>query len=613
MGITGKAYFEGSGDSSNTTSTGQQSYTAQVFWSGSAAKLYLRQHKNNVSSFVKSDIPVTWANGNTLRMEFRGNVIYTYRNGVEVTGMRYTIPALENDRFPDVCGSVGLFSSGGTGGTWEDFSCGYLTTTGPQHEPAYSRYLMHYTIGAVNHTTAKIGFQTNRRCNVRIVYGTDSTLTAGAFTSSPFTTSVGGTSAFDDNGTGRITLTGLTPGTQYYFKLQTNGSGSYRDEFTYSGFGQFKTFPAPGTPVNFTFAAGSCAYPGNPDAVAYHLSRLANLPAFVLCGGDNVYIDTVEFPASTLAGYREKYRESWTESHRGALKHLNKLRRVTSYISTIDDHEIRDDWSAGKTGVYAIAIQAYKEHLGLLNPDPITAGEYAYYSFQYGDVGFFITDGRSFKSDNLAVDNANKEIYGATQKAALKAWLLAGKSSLKVKYIWNSTVITSTGTYPGADVIGGSPGFLTARNEIWDYIVDNAIPNVVFGAGDFHSANIFKTDYRGVTFYEVVGSAFATSPATPPTQAALGAGATLVYRGSFYSVCALLSVDTTVRDPTVIAAIVGDTGANTPATTYSGIGTGEGTNPVSILGSETGTPRPHFIPEGKTAAYPLGVGVSVGL
>ena len=70
MGITGKAYFEGSGDSSNTTSTGQQSYTAQVFWSGSAAKLYLRQHKNNVSSFVKSDIPVTWANGNTLRMEF---------------------------------------------------------------------------------------------------------------------------------------------------------------------------------------------------------------------------------------------------------------------------------------------------------------------------------------------------------------------------------------------------------------------------------------------------------------------------------------------------------------------------------------------------------------
>jgi len=122
MGITGKAYFEGSGDSSNTTSTGQQSYTAQVFWSGSAAKLYLRQHKNNVSSFVKSDIPVTWANGNTLRMEFRGNVIYTYRNGVEVTGMRYTIPALENDRFPDVCGSFGLFSSGGTGGTWDDFS-----------------------------------------------------------------------------------------------------------------------------------------------------------------------------------------------------------------------------------------------------------------------------------------------------------------------------------------------------------------------------------------------------------------------------------------------------------------------------------------------------------
>src|SRR5262249_24102659 len=174
---------------------------------------------------------------------------------------------------------------------------------------------------------------------------------------------------------------------------------------------------------------------------------------FMIFGGDNVYADTAP-AATTTAEYHAKYRNQWGEAF---------FRRFTGRCANLmiwDDHEIVNDWSSGQTGRYLQARPAFDAYQGSHNPPPRVAGN-AYFALRAGPADIYVLDTRSFRSPNSATDNAAKTMLGATQKADLKAWLLA--STAPFKFIVSSVPFSDLGT-TGND---SWRGFTTERAELF--------------------------------------------------------------------------------------------------------------------------------------------------
>jgi hypothetical protein len=226
-----------------------------------------------------------------------------------------------------------------------------------------------------------------------------------------------------------------------------------------------------------------------------------------------------------------------------------------------DDHDLTNDFSAGTgNALYAPAKQAFQEYHARANPDSLTSGE-MYYAFQVGDTGFFVPDLRSFRSTNATTDTSSKTILGATQKTALKSWLLANKNTLKVKFICASVPACGYASNTGGDSWGGvddgaqvptgANGFRTERNEIWDYIDANQIPGVVFISGDQHWAGSFKTTYASRPRYEFLSSAFNSSVLAPVSRTADPVNGPIFWKYGSVSNVGVVTVDTTVTPATV--------------------------------------------------------------
>ncbi len=226
-----------------------------------------------------------------------------------------------------------------------------------------------------------------------------------------------------------------------------------------------------------------------------------------------------------------------------------------------DDHDLEDDFSAGTTSpLYAPAKQSFQEYHARSNPDPVADGE-LYYTFQVGDVGFFVADLRSYRSANTHTDNSSKTILGDAQKAALKAWLLANNAALKFKFICCSVAAHGYAAYTAGDSWGGvddgtqapngANGFRTERNEIWDYIDANAISGVVFISGDQHWSGSFKTIYASRPRYEFMASPFNQTMLTPVSRATDPVNGPVFWKYGAGSNMGVVTVDTTASPPTV--------------------------------------------------------------
>lgn len=307
-------------------------------------------------------------------------------------------------------------------------------------------------------------------------------------------------------------------------------------------------------------------------------SIFAAIPAetrFFLHLGDTIYADRDPPNATTLADYRTQHRAALAGAD-VTTQNYKALRARMPVFTTWDDHDLANDFSAGTgSALYAPAKQAFQEYQARANPDSLTAGE-LYYAFQYGDVGFFVTDGRSFRSADSATDNSSKTLLGATQKAALKNWLLTNKDTLKLKFICSSTPAHGYAANTGGDSWGGvddgiqSPnganGFRTERNEIWDYIDANQIPGVVIISGDQHWAGSFKTAYAGRPRYEFMSTPLNMTNTTSfmlneVARAADPVNGPVLWKLDKTMNVGVVSVDTTVSPATVSFQLYGTGGS----------------------------------------------------
>ena len=268
--------------------------------------------------------------------------------------------------------------------------------------------LRYLTVGHVGPNTARLAVGLDRYRELAVLYSTNANLAAGT-TIGNFIVSIA------DDYTRAIDLTDLEPDTQYFFNLIIDGIPYY--SAPYPG---FRTAVPLGTPGTVRFAFGSCflaTSTGGYGTVAQDAPRNASriwqsiagvAPSLFLHLGDTAYCDNMG--ANDLNTYRQIHRNAMDErlTNMGAYA---EFRRHFPFYSTWDDHELRNDWpwsplvsAPWSPGHFQIGKQAFREYPGRGNPDPIVPGE-LYYTLQFGDVGIFVTDTRSYRSCQQGEDS----------------------------------------------------------------------------------------------------------------------------------------------------------------------------------------------------------------
>ncbi|MBE9212788.1 phytase [Plectonema cf. radiosum LEGE 06105] len=338
----------------------------------------------------------------------------------------------------------------------------------------------------------------------------------------------------------KVEIEGLTPGTQYYYRV-TDAAGA-------SGIGKLKTSAQTGDYQGFRFGATgdwqqAPPYPSLKNADDRDLELFIKL-------GDTIYAD-LETPAlpgvsqaRSLSDFRTKQAEVLTT--RFNLNTVPELYASTSILATIDDHEIVDNFAGGAapgdspdapdigssteplftddvefvndTQVYEDALQAYQEYHPLQNNfygetgDNRTANERKLYRYNtYGsDAAVIMLDSRSFRDDQInpvnltnpqdaarflaEASDPTRTLLGRQQVADLKADLLdAEQKGITWKFITIPEPIQNFGLLNAEDRF---EGYAAERTEILKFIDDNDIDNVVFMAGDFHGTIVNNLTYQ---------------------------------------------------------------------------------------------------------------------
>lgn len=249
----------------------------------------------------------------------------------------------------------------------------------------------------------------------------------------------------------KASLTGLQPGTRYYWGFAEDGGIPVQR-------GSAKTAPAPGA-ASFSFWSSSCAQNGSTHAVFSEI--LGHDPHFGLMLGDLHYQDIV---TNNVVNFHNAYSAVLQNSAQGAL-----YRNVPT-VYVWDDHDFGPNNSSFSSPSRAASVTAYRQrvpHFPLSDPEGI------WQTFVYGRVRFILFDSRSMR---------NKEA-GSMLSAAQKTWVKSVLSQATEPVAVIATIVPWMGT--STDTWAGYPA---EKQELAEWLVANGWKDkVVFVAGDAHS------------------------------------------------------------------------------------------------------------------------------
>jgi phosphodiesterase/alkaline phosphatase D-like protein len=468
-------YFIVGGRWHNNASTSINYYGAQIKReAGGNYRVAAVKRVNNGSitelAFVTNQ---AWASGDVLRCELQGDTITIKQNGTTI------IAAAVDSAYAlqDIAGTAVLRASAAD---WvvDDFEAGFLD--GPV------KNVVHTSVGHCTPTTATIVWAVSHACDVDVQWSTSPSFASVDGTSS--VTTVSGLDTNDAVATGATTIAGLSPNTQYYFRIRLDGVVKHVSGAL--GFPSFWTaLSNVAGGAAFSFAFGSC------DNEAASLDQTyASLAAhagvrLMFHLGDLAYIDTagLEQVDNNEANFRSRYRQQLAGGNGYA--EYRKPRRAFANYWTWDDHDFGVGGflsSVAKTALKA-ALDAY-QFRG--HPSPITAGE-MYYAFGWGNVGFFVLDNRTLRV-------AGTTAIGSIQMAALKQWLSDNNQVYRLKFVVSSTALDpyDAGDSWGSDSTGYQNEIGTGpspnADNLLKYIHTNDIGGVVFLGGDRHYYAVTK-------------------------------------------------------------------------------------------------------------------------
>ena len=141
-----------------------------------------------------------------------------------------------------------------------------------------------------------------------------------------------------------VTVTGLTPNTQYQYRV-TDSAGESEE-------GTFRTAPEVGTHTGLRFGVS-----GDNDGELNPYVSLKNVPArdlaFFHLHGDATYADVastnLDFIATNVDEFRIKFDQVFTSNH--GLNMWADLRASTSMFMTIDDHDVFNNFAGAANAI----------------------------------------------------------------------------------------------------------------------------------------------------------------------------------------------------------------------------------------------------------------------
>ena len=307
----------------------------------------------------------------------------------------------------------------------------------------------------------------------------------------------------------KVTLTDLMPQTDYRYLIEIDG------KLESSRGGTFRTAPVQGETSKFRVGVTSCMETGRPQG-SWKLF-LAEKPTFHLTLGDTHYGDSTD------------PNVQWT--------HHLRYRREANFAAVIaamptyamwDDHDYGENNSDGTLQGKERSLESWKD--AWANPGAGTERiPGAFFRFSWGDVDFFVLDGRYHRSPNRVFDDDKKRMLGDYQFE----WLVNGLRQSKAKF----KVLASGSTlYHKPD--DGWRHYTFARQRLFDAIKAHNISGVVYFSGDLHRSLVWEhheSDRVGYPIVEVISSGIAKSNPL-----------------SF----ATVDFDTTVADPTMRVRII---------------------------------------------------------
>jgi alkaline phosphatase D len=214
------------------------------------------------------------------------------------------------------------------------------------------------------------------------------------------------------DGTVRVKVTGLRPGTSYFYRFVRGHSAS--------AVGRFSTAPRPTRAVNVRFAvsgdADATAAPGTSrpfyNLFEVYARMAAERNAFNINLGDTIYSDSDvagTAPALSVAAKWAKYRLNLS------LPALQRLRSSTGLYSQWDDHEFINDFTRAENGaVYPAGVRAFTDYA----PVTYTSKNGLYRTFRWGrNLELFFLDERSFRSAKASAGGTCDSSPGAPDLA----------------------------------------------------------------------------------------------------------------------------------------------------------------------------------------------------
>lgn len=371
-------------------------------------------------------------------------------------------------------------------------------------------------LGCVTDRSARVWVRTSRPTKVQVVVGIDDQL------ASPIRSEMVATGKQADL-TALLDVTDLKPLTEYYYDVLIDGQSQLEGKRP-----AFKTAPSRGQPARFDVAFGGGAryvpeHEGIWDTIA------ANRPLAFLFLGDNIYVDLPkQRNMQRLYYYRRQLRPEY-----------RRMSASTSIAAIWDDHDFGANDCAGGPARdvpdWKIPVwHVFQENW--INPyyGGGDANPGCWFDFSIGDVDFFMTDGRYYRSFR------DGTMLGPVQKQWLLDKLKASKATFKV--IASGTLWTEYADKGGKDSWWGVP---EEREEIFSLIDRENIGGVILISADRHRTDVYKIERPdGYPLYE-----FETSKLTNNHTHGTRPNAIFSYNeGNFYG---NLTFDTTKPDPEI--------------------------------------------------------------
>lgn len=297
----------------------------------------------------------------------------------------------------------------------------------------------------------------------------------------------------------KLDVSGLEPGTTYYYRFQCQGRTS--------PVGRTRT-ASEGNLARLRLAVFSCSNYAQGYFHAYaHAAAQADLDAALHLGdyiyeyGDGEYGDLRPLDPPTEILTLEDYRRRYSLNRKD--EDLQAVHRQHPFITVWDDHESANDAYKDGAENHDDSEGAWPDRLGAARKAyaewmPYREGTEGqiYRRLQFGDlVDLFMLDTRIHGRDRQAQGPSDTDTIGDESRTLLgddqEAWLLEGLSNSTARWrilgqqVVMTQLLLSGGTVPNVDQWDGYPG---ARRRLLQHIVDEGIENVVVLTGDIHSS-----------------------------------------------------------------------------------------------------------------------------